>query len=784
MFTRSDVTTNNLNQILLDSQKRYGNVMCRILFNVLRTIDPTWKGLLRYPALDESQNHLLVQLRRELDHGDEDSIDSVFLKTCYSLFAHERHQYPVSMNQGKFFSPINLFVVFYSLNENGGFRIASEITTLCASIEYFIRAVMLKKIDVISKEAGISSFEYVIVVLSLSFTDYLISRALKQVKPYLETGHETPMAFVYNVHRVLRSVRSDEVTAALFHFGANGGRELTYHGDCIRLSQIRHMHDQENIRYERAVQELLFFGEDIPSDLFPTLDLESIVDNASNVAVGYSFLDDPRNDFDQFRGAYGAWLLADPDRAERYVYLHAGELVWRPTATLELLKRMEKLRGILAPGVSYSTLLQVRGTEFARALLRNTTGALRNMRFEMHLPTHVALQDKTSHLHLKDRHIPHVITREWAESLIRNLVVFRPFEEVLVGKLLGDDVLHRYRIQMWPGLKSTMTPETFADLCGGMTLRYLGHSFKPLRWRSMMTAFARYLPNSRAFEANQELFVDVAMMHSSSMSNNRYGRHSDQAEQADFRTTIGCIQAGLDFQRHVGIGQARPYSLTLASETVQRPAGASEGMYFVLKWFDIYLQWGVGSSVTSEQLTNSILPTITFSLEETVKETILNSMADVMARLLPKAPRPLDENNLRPVSDVEPHPSRLHSLRRFLKREDANFTCPEQAVLLELMCRGTQSVLGVLGTGKGKTMIIFLYAHLFGSRGITIVILPLSSLVAEFMRRAQELGVSASVWTPSQKHSSDVQLMCVSIEHATFDAFREYVDFFSSLFFT
>ena len=122
---------------------------------------PTWKGLLRYPALDDSQNQLLIQLRRELDQGDHGSIDRALHHVCYSLFAHERHQYPVSSNQGKFFSPINLFVVFYSLKEHGGFRIASEITTLCAAIEYFVRSFMLIRLDAISKETRVSSFECV-----------------------------------------------------------------------------------------------------------------------------------------------------------------------------------------------------------------------------------------------------------------------------------------------------------------------------------------------------------------------------------------------------------------------------------------------------------------------------------------------------------------------------------------------------------------------------------------------------------------------------------------------
>ncbi|KJA16514.1 hypothetical protein HYPSUDRAFT_207003 [Hypholoma sublateritium FD-334 SS-4] len=196
--------------------------MCRIIFNVLHTLDPTWVGLVRYPTLDKSQNCLLAQFRQELDCSDPNSINDMFQKICYFLFAHERHQYPASATQGKFFSPINLFVVFYSMNDHGGFRIASEITTF----------------------SKISSFE-----------------VLKQVKPYLETGQETPMVFVYNVHCVLRSIRLDKVMLALFHFGLWGGREVTYKDKFIRLSQIRNMHDKEHEHYEAAVSELAFFGE-------------------------------------------------------------------------------------------------------------------------------------------------------------------------------------------------------------------------------------------------------------------------------------------------------------------------------------------------------------------------------------------------------------------------------------------------------------------------------------------------------------------------------------------
>ncbi len=186
-----------------------------------------------------------------------------------------------------------------------------------------------------------------------------------------------------------------------------------------------------------------------------------------------------------------------------------------------------------------------------------------------------------------------------------------------------------------------------------------------------------------------------------------------------------------------------------------------------------YFIAGGFNPASAQQIATFILPLITEALEHRVKETILDSMADVMARFLPKAPRPLDENNLRAVSDVAPHPSRLQSLRQFLRRPDAEFSCPEQAVLLELMCRGQESVLGILGTGKGKTLMVLLYAQMFATQGITIVVLPLSTLRHEFMRRAHEHMVPADIWTHDEKHNSNVALLCVSIEHLGFKPFQE-----------
>ncbi len=49
------------------------------------------------------------------------------------------------------------------------------------------------------------------------------------------------------------------------------------------------MHDEENLRYERLVKDILFFGEEIPIGMFPDLDIENIADNVNNNATVIAF---------------------------------------------------------------------------------------------------------------------------------------------------------------------------------------------------------------------------------------------------------------------------------------------------------------------------------------------------------------------------------------------------------------------------------------------------------------------------------------------------------------
>lgn len=162
---RNNTTSNNFNRVGEETRKKYGNVLARLIFSVMRSLEPTWISDVRYPPLDRSQEAALHKLRSTLDANDPILVDQSFYQVCYLLFAHEQRQYAVSSHLDEFCSCVNVFLVYSSMRLDGSFRVAGDITAICAALEYCIRGTMLVKITTKSKEENVSIFSYVAIIL-------------------------------------------------------------------------------------------------------------------------------------------------------------------------------------------------------------------------------------------------------------------------------------------------------------------------------------------------------------------------------------------------------------------------------------------------------------------------------------------------------------------------------------------------------------------------------------------------------------------------------------------
>lgn len=108
--------------------------------------------------------------------------------------------------------------------------------------------------------------------------------------------------------------------------------------------------------------------------------------------------------------------------------------------------------------------------------------------------------------------------------------------------------------------------------------------------------------------------------------------------------------------------------------------------------------------------------------------------------------------------------------------EVVRFKSESQAQLLNSIVLGHAEIVGVLGTGAGKSLSFMLPACL-PNAATTVVVVPLVALKSDVVRRCREANVAHSVWsrhTPPQEYIG-CQLLFVAVEEAVSRRFRTFL---------
>ena len=140
-------TLHRFDSVQESTVKKYALTLHRLVFGILRQLDPSYAHKYRYPALDPAQLIHLQALKQGLESGQSiDTLLPLFQAACFSLFGHHQHMYDSSRSLDQFFSPVICFLVVSSVREKGGFQLPSVITQYIAHIMFAVRAVMLNEI--------------------------------------------------------------------------------------------------------------------------------------------------------------------------------------------------------------------------------------------------------------------------------------------------------------------------------------------------------------------------------------------------------------------------------------------------------------------------------------------------------------------------------------------------------------------------------------------------------------------------------------------------------------
>lgn len=571
------------------------------------------------------------------------------------------------------------------------------------------------------------------------------------------------MSFAYNASKLLTVIRGNEFNLSSFVYTDSLGTELSHHGNLITLTMIKDMIHGQHEKYQQVLREMAFFNQEIPSQLLPDIDIEKLTENVQCKNTGYSFLDDAQNDLTKYKDDYGLWLLSDPTRRDRFCYFDGSQLVWKPESCICLLENFRRCELELAPGLIFSSGPSARGTEFTRMLLRDLPGAPRNLGIVLHHLSLNSTTDKTSHQRLVDHFVPHVPTREWSLSLLRYLVIIRPFAEKLVEALFAHqpDVLTRYRHYLWPGIKKTMTSEDLGLQLGRITEKALGRKYKIKFWRSLTTVIMQYSGEDDGdSDTQKQYYFDTVNMHSTKMANTRYAGNTGNMMGADSRVIAGCVQACIAWHKRIGLIDEPALSSTTTGAQDQPKTSVipqSASSFSILQQMKVF---------QDEALAN-------------IRATTTESMAEASRIYFPPPPPPTGSNAIRPLSDVVVHPSRLVKFRSFLGKPTAQWSCPEQGVLLEHLIYGKENILAVLGTAAGKTTLIVFLAHEYAKGKTIVVVLPLAALHSDFHRRAVQHNLTVSKWNINGKFNPHAHIVTASIEDLKHQDFIKYVFFIS-----
>lgn len=556
------------------------------------------------------------------------------------------------------------------------------------------------------------------------------------------------MSFAYNASVLLRVIRGSEFNVAAFVYTDVQRTELSYHGSLINLSMIKSMIDDQLQVYCATLRQKAFFGEEIPQHLLPPILLDKLADDVHCRNIGYSFIDDPRNNFLQYKSTYGEWLLSTPERRNLYIRMEGSSFVWNIAEAVKLLKAFQAIELELVPGLIYSAGPSARGTEVSRQLLREMAGCFRNVGIVMHSVSFNSTTDKSSHLQLVDRFVPHTPSREWAIAFVQYLVIIRPFAEHLVESLFAHDtdLLNRYRFFLWPGIAKTLSAEDLSQKLGKITETSLGIRFGIKHWRCLTTTILQAVSDEQIGELNRQYFHDTANMHSTRTAMSKYGGNTANMSGSDSRIVSGCVLVGKSWQNRIGL---TPQVLDIQDVTTQQTHSSS-----ILD----------ASSSQLQQIKDFRDESIA-----TIAATVSESMASAGRAYFP-APLP-PQTSLHRVSDIEVHPSRLIHLRTFLNDEKAEWSCPEQALFVERLVLGQDNILAILGTGFGKTTMIMFIAKMFAQAKIILVIMPLVALHEDLHQRARQYGLSASRWKNGGKFNPNVNIITAAIEDLLNDSF-------------
>lgn len=456
------------------------------------------------PSLHEN----LQVLQNLLMEKNEDTCMMYIHNICINLWQHNwEEDFGHTM-----IDPTLRYLAFSQLKHQGGFNEPHLTTPDIAKLEFNIRLTFVYEIWRIGKtaEEPISSIE-------LS----------KKLSRWLTESHSSTFSSLRSLQHVASSIAYSTMGLPKIWWPESGSFDkMLYKGNNVELSDICKALAQMEVDMAQLWEKNILMG------LKLRIDYEHLVDNLSNVDVGYSLFSDDRNPcFKNAANLLASAIMQDPTLKNRFIKgtTNDGKPIWNVIEFRKWLIKYAEFEEILLTKSELTAGSSARGTEITTLLWKNT--ATRPFRGLFMMGKHLAYlcqYHKTSALTLRDKTVPHAFDAHTADLIIQNLAIARPFAQLAAYICFpGQLEIHQaYDSYLFINFSKPFSTTDITNCLQKYTAQFIGHPIGMRDWRHISIAFRRKLSSAMEdlIEEEQNETIAAAQSHHSRSTENRiYG---------------------------------------------------------------------------------------------------------------------------------------------------------------------------------------------------------------------------------------------------------------------
>ena len=473
----------------------------------------------------------------------------------------------------------------------------------------------------------------------------------------------------------------------------------------------------------------------------PSYNLHELMDNWSNPWGGYSFISDSRNSTLLY--GHDEWLAQQIVLDANLVHLvyqtdrtdlAPGTWPIRSTFAKQMQLATVRFLELMLVLVHKGSGMPARRPEFLGTGWRNSELAQRNLRLHSGHLLFILTYHKTQAMTHASRSPVRFIVPPVAQLLVQFLIIIQPFRRLCAQSARQPSSLGDY---LWSSDSQPWDEDRMTRILQENSRRVVGRAINVRVWRQMCAAIAIKKFSGRNFASDMDLpgnADDLLTDHPQSSSVNIAASFHAQSARSAYTGN-------------------RTYGGSVNFNNALTDAGLQ-----VYRWTST-LWWTLFEDVFTEA-------------PEGHKRLRPRSMAAQEPSLAKRV-----AHHTRPSRQRRQHGTEavLTALRRLYRDPTAKFRSPAQQELVESVALGRAEVVGVLGTGTGKSLA-FLVPIFLPAAATTVVIVPLVALKADLVRRCHNANIAYSIWDPHRDQASEgTPLLFVSADHAVREPFQRHL---------